>query len=499
MATEKILLGLDIGTQGAKGVLINSSGQIVSSKYRSYRTYHPAPGWAEQDPEDWWQAIVWICRELGRKGSVQPSQIAAVGCCAQAPDVILADSKGHPIRNAIIWEDRRSVGESESLKQKCIHLGRSEAVDSISPQSFAPPFMWLINNEPEAIERAAVALPAPTYLLYRLTGATVVDEANALGMRPFYDPHLNSWDTTFCKALGVPLALFPDRITTAREIVGNVSETAAEETGLLPGTPVITGMGDMTAEMISVGLVEDGQMAFVYATIFALLKCIKKPSPDALAIPHAFPGRWLQGDGVVTSGALTQWFRNQFAANELEAESTGGINAYQRLAVQSKQIPPGSGGLLFLPFFSGDTRILRNSLSGGSILGLTLSHSRMHIYRAMLEGIAYEVRRLLGRFTPLPDVIRAMGGGTRNMVWTQIISDVTGLQQQVATLTSGAPLGAAYLAGMSVGLIENINPLVQFIESESHIVRPIPSNQLVYEEGFRKYLIAIDGLGLAGI
>ena len=483
--SEHCLLGIDIGTTSSKGVLVSLRGRVLAECSMEHGVDRPRPGWAEHDAERvWWGDFVHICRTLLFKAQVQPHRIVSVGCSALCPDVLPVDPHGHPLRPGILYGDTRATEEIALLEQA---LGQEYSLtvcgNSLSSQSVGPKVFWLRRHEPEVYQRSAKFLTASSYIVFRLTGEYTVDHNSAsLGGLP-YSVAAQDWDASACAECGIRLEQLP-RLVWANAIVGQVTPQAASETGLLVGTPVAAGTGDFDAEAQSVGAYREGQAVISYGTTVSLAVCTQAPvAHPQLMLTRTLPGRFIIGGGLAAGSSLTKWFRDNFGQVELDVEHSLGIDAYHLLSDEANEVPPGSEGLIVLPYFSGERSPFYDPEARGLIIGLTLRHTRKHVYRALLEGVAYGIRHLQETMQDLNLPVReliAIGGGTRSHVWTQIMSDVTQREQRIMRRALGAPLGAAFLAGLAVGAVNDIEAINGWNEID-RTVTPDQNSQSVRE------------------
>lgn len=441
-------LGIDIGTFEAKGVLVDATGRILASAARRHRMLVPEPGWAEHRPiEDWWDGLREIAARLLAETQMDPREIRGVGVSAIGPCMLPVDAAGAPLGNAVLYGvDTRAAREIAELTER---IGEARLIahggNRLTAQSVGPKILWLQRNRPEIFARAARFHTATSFLVERLTGAAVMDHFTAAGFTPLYDATARVWAVP--PELGwLEPARLP-RLGEATDIAGVITREAAVATGLAAGTPVTVGTIDAAAEAFSVGVTAPGEMMLMYgSTIFTIL-LTEAPVFDARLwyAPWLRPGLHASQAGLATSGTLTQWFREHFA-RELPAET-----AMTRLAEEAAATPPGAAGLVVLPYFSGERTPIHDPQARGCVFGLDLTHTRGHLFRAVLEGIACSVRHALSAYAEAPRRVLVAGGGTRNPVWMQAVSDVCGLEQIVPRETIGASLGDAMLAALAVG------------------------------------------------
>ena len=469
----ELYLGIDIGTSSSKGVLVTGQGKVLARASRDHETSTPHPGWVEHDAESvWWADFLAIVRELA--GAVGDDRLAGLAVSGIGPCLLPADGSGRPLRPAILYGvDTRAGAEIAELTGE---LGAEEILrrggTPLSSQAVGPKIRWLARHEPAVWERTEMLLMAGSYLVHRLTGRYVLDHHSASQCDPMYDQNRLDWATDWAAVVAPGLKL--PELAWPTEVVGTVSAEAAAETGLPPGLPVTAGTVDAWAEATSVGVREPGDVMVMYGTTMFLIQVLETPNPHPglWTTSGVFPGTRSLAAGMATSGAVTDWLRRLVGGE------------FATLVAEAAEVPAGSRGLLLLPYFAGERTPIFDPAARGIIAGLTLSHGRGELYRAALEGIAYGVRHNLevmreagGRSRRLV----AVGGGTQGGLWTQIVTDVTGEEQQMPTETVGACLGDALLAAVATGAsvdVEAWNP-------PSHVVRPGGVGR--YDEYYRRY------------
>ena len=465
MSDDRLLLGIDIGTSSSKGVLVDLAGRIVAEQAVAHGFDMPQPGWAEQDADAvWWSDFRVISRALITKSAVDPQRIAGVACSAIAPTMLPLDENFRPLRPAILYGiDTRAGAEiaemNAALGEDAIFARTGHA---LSAQSVGPKVLWYCKHQPELYKRTRKIVTAATYLVFRLTDRFVVDNYVAPYFTPFFDVPDMKWRKDWVEQI-CPLEWLPETRWSVEQ-AGSVSARAAAETGIPAGTPVAVGTADALAEAVAAGAVSKGDLMVMYGTTLFLIQTTAeyRPQRDLWASVHLQPGAAVLAAGMSTSGALLRWFRDEFAADLLAAEARSGGSAYTRLAQAAAATPPGADGLITLPYFSGERTPINDVDAKGLFFGLTLSHSRGHLYRSCLEGIAYGLRHnieVMGEAESSPQRLIAIGGGVQDALWLQICSDVTGLPQDVPRQTIGAAYGDAYLAGMAAGLFSDYSDL----------------------------------------
>ncbi len=479
----RYLLGVDIGTFSSKGVLAREDGEVAAQAMVEHTLDIPSPGRAEHDPDKvWWRDFLAICAELLRAAGVRPVEVQAIGVSTISPAVVAVDEAGRALRPAILY------GIDTRATQEIDELSRATGA-SLSSQSASPKVMWIRRHEPEVWSRTRWILNGSGYLNLRLTGARTIDVYDASIFGPFFDPHTLAWSTDVAP-LVAPVEMMPVPTWTS-DVAGRVSAEAARETGLASGTPVITGTADAAAEAVGAGLTAPGDMMLMYgSSTFFILRT------EGLMAPRGFwASRFLEKDafvvagGTATAGSLTRWFRDNFAERELSAERSGGANAYAALAQLSSASPPGSRGLVVLPYFSGERTPLNDPDARGMIFGLTLGHSRADIYRAVLESVGFSIRHNIEALRAegcRASRILAVGGGTKNSAWMRIVSDIAGIEQIVPSRQIGASYGDAFLAGIGVGMFTGTSEARRWARA-GETVRPDPRHRPVYDAAYGLY------------
>jgi xylulokinase len=478
-------LGIDIGTYESKGVLVDADGHMLASAARPHELIVPRAGWAEHRAEqDWWGDFVWLCRKLLADSGLDASGVKAVGASAIGPCMLSVDADGAPLMNAVLYGvDTRAAHEIDDLTAR---IGADRILthggNALTSQAVGPKILWLKRNRADIYAKARMFLNATSFLVHRLTGRFVTDHYSASSVAPLYDIESRTWSDTLAPDI-TELERLPE-IAWTTEIAGAVTRQAAEETGLALGTPVIVGTIDAAAEAISVGVLDPGETMLMYgSTIFTIrIGPERIRDPRLWHAPWLFPGQFACMAGLATSGTLTHWFTDQLA-RDLSPEA-----AMAALAAEAEASPPGAGGLIFLPYFSGERTPIHDPNARGAIVGLTLAHTRADVYRAALEGIAFSTNHIFDTYAEAgaqPSRIVAVGGGLRNRIWTQATSDISGLRQEVREVSIGASYGDAFLARLAIGevsksAIKQWNPAAFTIE-------PDPRNARIYEKRYATF------------
>jgi xylulokinase len=480
------VIGVDIGTYSAKGVVVDAFGAILAEEVVPYGLSMPRPGWAEHDADAvWWSALTTITRSLLARGVARPEQIAAVGTSAIGVTMLPLDGAGRPLRPSILYGiDTRTWREIEEIDAA---LGGERVFERsgkhLSTQSLGPKLLWFRKHEPELFERTRAVVTANSYLTFRLTGELTVDRYTAPAFAPYFDLAGDRW-LDWADDLIAPHTLLP-RVLGSAEVVGTVTTSAAAETGLAVGTPVITGTTDAAAEALSVAVIDPGDTMLMYGTTLFIIQVhdVWRRHPQLWSSTYVRPGRYSMAAGLATSAALTRWFRDEFAHEEREAEARGGPDAYAALSDLAASSSAGARGLVALPYFSGERTPIGDPKARGVIAGLTLSHTRADVYRALLEGVAYALRHNLDVMAEVGGGARRLvgvGGGTKSATWMQIFADVLGLPQEIPATTVGASYGDAFMAALAAGLVGDWGDIRTWVHTE-RVVEPDPAATARYE------------------
>ncbi|MCF1709931.1 FGGY-family carbohydrate kinase [Tabrizicola sp. J26] len=443
-------LGVDIGTFESKGVIVDDAGRIIAAASRPHEMLVPRPGWAEhRAEEDWWGDFVHIVRELLNNSQVKPEEIAAIATSAIGPCMLPVDHQGRPLTNGVLYgvDTRASVEIADITERLGADAILARGGNALTSQSVGPKILWLRKNRPDVWKKTSKIMTSTTYLTYRLTGEMVIDHYTAANYSPLYDIAQQDWRDD----LGwiCPRRMLP-RLLWSTEIAGLVTAEAAAETGLAEGIPVTCGTIDAAAEAVSVGVRQPGDLMLMYgSTVFVILIADHRlTDPRLWHAPWLFPGQFSAMAGLATSGTLTHWFRDELA-RDLDQQT-----AFAVLAGEAATSPPGAKGLIVLPHFSGERTPIHDPLAKGAIFGLNLTHGRGDLYRATLEGIACATRAITDTYAEAGQPVlrvRAVGGGTKNAIWLKATSDLTGLDQTLCEVTSGAAYGDAFLARLAIG------------------------------------------------
>jgi sugar (pentulose or hexulose) kinase len=471
------LLVFDVGTTAVKTVLFSREGKVVGKGYCEYPTRSPAPGLSEQDPREWWRALVNSCREALRGGGSP----LAVGLTTQRATVFPADREGNPLHPALTWMDTRSSPSLAPLEKR------------FPMRLVAHRLVWFRESLPEVFARAHLFLTVDAYLTGRLTGNFVSDPVNS--SYSLLDTRRVEWSGELSEAFGIPLDRLPP-VRPPGTVAGELLPGPARELNLPPGLPVVVGGGDQQCSALGLGAVEPGIVkattgtgTFVDAVVEEPLLDFYEPSCRMFCLPHAVPGKWCLEAVMPGTGQIYRWFRDELSQKEREEGRRLGLDPYELLNREAEKAEPGCRGLLVIPLFS---------YSRGLFLNLSFSHTRAHLIRAILESNGYTIRLFLDLMESLGvpvSELRVDGGGARSPLWRQIQADITGKPVVLTEVVEDASsLGAALLAGRSAGVYRSLEEAVRETVRVVERREPREESRRVYEELYPKYQETLIGL-----
>lgn len=444
----KYLLGVDFGGGASKATLLEETGRAAASASSEYPTSYPRPGWAEQDPEDWYRAIRANIAAVLEKSGASQEDIAAVCLDAPTHTAVLCGEAGEVLRPAIYWTDSRSIGEAAALREQADGLILEQSFHRIDTIWTLPQLAWVKANEPEVWEKVRRIFFAKDYLRWRLTDEFATDLIEAQGSMLF-DCRKNVWSPELCGLIGLDVGLLPPLLRPS-DFAGKVTVRAAEELGLRAGTPVVCGTTDTAMEILASGSIREGQMTVKLATAGRICVITSRawPSRHLVNYSHVKEGLWYPGTATKSAAASYRWYRDTFGED------------YRALDEGAAAVPPGAEGLFFHPYLSGELTPYADPLLRGSFVGIRAGHTRAHFSRAVLEGVAYSLlackKELEGLGIVHEPEARIIGGGAKSPLWRQIVADMLGLPL-LEVENSDSSLGAAMLAGVACGVFADFD------------------------------------------
>jgi xylulokinase len=473
-----LLLGIDIGTTATKAVLADPEGGVEAEASYPSRLLSPHPGWAEESPEEWWQNVCALVPGLLRDANASQDTVAAVGVSGMVPTLICLDEEGGPLRPSIQQNDARASREIEELRQILADKNVLERTGSdITQQSIGPKVLWLHRHEPEVMENTAAICGSYDFIVRRMVGGGRSTEANWALESGLYDLVDERWAKDICAACNTDLSWLGE-VSKPSEVVGEVANT---DNGLALGTPVVAGSADHVASAFSAGLVEEGDLLVKLGGAGDILFTSSDPVVDKRLFLdyHPMPGKYLPNGCMAASGSVIRWFQEELAGNA----------SLEELDREAEEAGVGAGGIVALPYFLGEKTPINDPQARGMFVGLHLGHRRGHLFRAILESIAFgfahhvEILRELGLE---PRRVRVTNGGSRSRVWKQIVADVLGLPLEPIYQHPGSSLGAAFAAGMGIGVFERWDEIERFVSLEERI-EPDEENHLRYRELYQLF------------
>jgi xylulokinase len=488
------VIGCDVGSQGTNAALYSADGRLVASAYEPYDVEFPRPGWAQQDPRLWDEAIRKACRRLveGRDGDA--GDVRAISFGSQLDGQVPIDGSGAPLRPCLIWMDRRAEPQAAALAER-IPPRRFYELSGANLDSSHGVFklMWVRDEEPEVFERATRFVTPGTYAVWSACGELCVDPSNASSVA-LLDPRTRRWSGELLETAGIDESLMPE-VVPGTEKVGTVSAEFASDSGLSTEVAVVAGCGDEMAATLGAGVYAQGEVCDVVGTAEPVCAASAEPHSDPTMLvechPHADPTGWLMENPGFVSGGNLRWFRDQLGGVEREVEAAGGGDAYDLLCQEGERVGPGADGLVFLPCMQGAMAPEWNGAARGVFFGLTLAHTRGHMLRAVLEGSAFALRDILDAMRGAglePRRLTIVGGGARGALWRQIKADVTGLPVRVPREVETTAGGAAVLAAVGCGMYDSCADAAErFVAFEPDEHRPDPEAQAAYDRAYAMY------------
>lgn len=481
---SEFFLGIDISTTGSKALLIDATGNVLATSSSPHTLSTPRPLWSEQDPHEWWSATSNSIRSVLQKTRLEPQAIKAIGLTGQMHGLVLLDAAGEVLRPAILWNDQRTQSQCDEIHRR---IGRERFIQISGnvalPGFTAPKILWVAQNEPEIYAKAWHILLPKDYIRYRLTGEFAMDKADGSGT-VLFDLKKRDWSAEILDVLQIPTDWMPVTFE-GPEFTGKISRAAASETGLAVGTPVVAGGGDQAAQAVGVGAVEPGIIGLTVGTsgvVFAATpSALIEPEGRLHAFCHAVPGMWHFMGVMLSAAGSLQWYRDTLAPEM----------SFDELLKEAESVPAGSEGLQFLPYLSGERTPYPDPQARGAFIGLTLRHSRGHMTRSVLEGVAFGLK---DSFTLIQNAgltqitqVRASGGGVKGALWRQILASALDSELVTVNTTEGAAFGAALLAGVGAGAWSDVVSACRSTIQITGQTNPLPEQVEVYRRSYELF------------
>lgn len=483
------VIGIDSSTTATKAIAVDETGTVLGVGVREYPFETPAPGWTEQHPALWWEGTVGAIREVLEANDLDGSEAAAIGLTGQMHGLVMLDAAGEVIRPSLLWNDQRTAAECDEIREAIgaealVALTGNDAMTGFT----APKIAWVRNHEPANHAAIAHVMLPKDYVRYRLTGAVATDMADGSGTL-LMDVSHRCWSAEMAAVVGLDLAQLPE-LHEGPDITGRLHAEAAAATGLPEGTPVVAGGGDQAANAVGVGAVDGSVGALSLGTsgvVFVASDApVTEPQGRVHSFCHAVPGRWHNMGVMLSAAGSLRWYRDTLAP---------GVD-FGELVAEAESIPAGAEGLRFLPYLTGERTPHPDPDAKGGFIGLTVRHTRAHLTRAVIEGVAFGLADGLRLMTDAgietPETFHASGGGTRSRLWRQIIADVMGADIATVETVEGAAYGGALLAGVGAGWWSDVDEAVELVHrTETVSPGPDASALVAAHESYRKLYPAL--------
>lgn len=489
----RYVIGVDIGTSGTKTVLFDENGNSVASYLVEYPLYQPKIGWAEQDPEDWWNATHTSIKAVIDKSGVNPDDIKGVGLSGQMHGLVLLDENGKVLRKSIIWCDQRTVAEADDLTKK---IGRDRLIEITGNPALtgftAAKILWVQKNEPEVYAKTAKILLPKDYIRYMLTGEYATEVSDASGMQ-LMDIKNRCWSDEILEKLNIDKNLL-GKMYESCEVTGTVHKAAAELTGLKVGTIVVGGAGDQAAGAVGNGIVKPGIVSSTIGTsgvVFAHMDNIQIDKEGRIhTLCHAVPGKWHVMGCTQGAGLSLKWYRDNFCHAEMDAADGMDVDPYYLMDQQAAKIAPGCEGLMYLPYLMGERSPHNDPNAKGVFFGLSAKHTKYDMLRAVMEGVAYSLSDCLEVVKEMgidASEVRASGGGGKSKLWRQMQADMFGCDINTINVSEGPALGVALLAAVGAGIYSSVPEACEATIKVKETMKPIAENVETYKKYFPIY------------
>ncbi|WP_394916929.1 xylulokinase [uncultured Robinsoniella sp.] len=488
----QLLLGIDIGTSACKIAVFEKNGTVIAAGTGDYPVYYPQPGWAEQNPDEWWTAVCETIKTLLEKNHIDAQEIAGVGIDGQSWSAIPIDQEGNALANTPIWMDTRAQDICDRINRE---IGEENIFaltgNSLQPSYTTAKILWYKENLPQMYEKIDKILQSNAFIAYRLTDALSHDMSQGYGVHCF-DMKNGCWNDEMCEKMGIPRSFLPE-LVPSHQVVGTVTPKAAEKTGLAVGTPVVAGGLDAACGTLGAGVIHVGETQEQGGQAGGMSICIEEYAADPRLImgAHVVPGQWLLQGGTVGGGGVMRWFEKEFAGYEREIADRVGKSSLDQLNEIAQETPPGSDGVVFLPYMAGERSPIWDPNAKGVYYGLDFNKTKGHMVRAAMEGVAFSLKHNLDIAEDTGakvEELRAMGGSANSLLWTQIKSDITGKPIVVPSSDTATTLGAVILAGVGVGVYKDFEEAVHMTVKLTRRHEPDMEKHRLYQKNYETYL-----------
>lgn len=487
----KHLIGIDIGTSGVKTIVVNENGDLISQAFEETRLYTPRPNWVEQDPQDWWLAVIKTVRKALANGGMSVDSIVGLGLSGQMHSSVFLDENNEVLRPSILWCDTRTTKQCGWITEM---VGEDDLVRWVSNPALegftAPKLIWVRENEPQVYKRIKHVLLPKDYIRFRMTGELAMEVSDAAGTL-LCDVRERKWSDAMMDIIGVPNDFMPP-IVESIDVCGYITKTVAEETGLKAGTPVVGGGADNTCGAVGAGIVRSGRILSSVGTsgvVFAHTDDIHvDPEMRLHTFCHSVPDKWYLMGVTLFAGGAFQWLRNTLGGVEVSAGKILDKDPYELFTEQASRAPVGCQGLIFLPYLMGERTPHKDANARGAFVGLTGRHGRADMIRSVMEGVTFamkdsiEIMRALGLSIT---EVRSTGGGARSELWRQMQADIFGGEVVTVNVEEGPAFGAAILAGVGAGLYDTVEEATDQLVSVKSRIEPDKDSVLQYEDYYQ--------------
>ncbi|MDH3583860.1 MAG: xylulokinase [Phycisphaerae bacterium] len=492
------LLGIDIGTSGTKALVCDPRGKVLATAMAEHAISHPEPGWSEQDPRDWWEAVGTATKKVLAKAKVGSQPCRGIGLSGQMHGSVFIGSDGpetaEPLRPALLWNDQRTAVECAQIQRKA--GGRRKLIDMVGNPALtgftAPKILWVRRHEPEIFEQTRHILLPKDYIRYRLTGELATEVADASGTL-LLDVAKRQWHGGLMSKLDLDRALMP-RCVESHVVTGKLTALAAKHLGLKKGVPVVGGAGDVAAGAVGNGIVSRGIISCSLGTsgiVFAHAdKPIYDPQGRVHTMCHAVKGKWCVFGCMLAAGGSLQWFRNHLGQDLVARAGRKGVDPYELMTAEAEQVPPGCEGLLFMPYLTGERCPHPDPLARGGWIGLTARHTRGAVIRSLLEGVTFGMTdglRIIQKMGIPTETARLSGGGAKSAFWRQMQADIYDVPAAVINSEEGPAYGVAILAGVGARVWKSVPQACEAIIHETERVEPDADTARYYRKVYTAY------------
>ncbi len=487
------LLGMDIGTSSTRAIIIDESGKLLASATSDYPLITPKPGWAEQNPEDWWKASIEVIRKVISDSDISPEDVAALGPSGQMHGSVFLDKEGNVLRPALLWCDQRTSSQCDEIYdifgyEGFIKLSFNKALTGFT----APKILWLRENEPQNYSKIYKILLPKDYIRYKLSGTCATEVSDASGTI-LMDIAKRNWSNEILDGLKINRDFLPD-VFESTEITARVNTEAAKLTGLVEGTPIVGGAGDQAGGAVGSGIVKPGLISDYLGTSGVVFSYSETPAYDSQGRLHSFchavPGKWhLMGVTLSAAGSL-KWYGDNFGPSASIRQEYPDKKSYKLLDLQAERIKPGSDGLIFLPYLTGERTPHADPFARGVFFGISYVHGQDHFIRSILEGVAFsqlDCLSIMRQAGVNSDEVVLFGGGASSRLWKQIMADVFNTNIVTLNVEEGPSYGGALLAGVGCGIYKSVQDATDRVIKKADEVSPVAANSDIYRKTYEIY------------